>query len=144
MKWATRQLERKYGALHWCTLQIAALGMGSWMVNVHCFRLNMLITGGQLSQNPDIAACRPNHHRFRPHCARLCGCSVPAAEWLDLSTAAIVQLVAHEVDESILCMRVATQLFMSDFGEDVKVLSGCRRNYRQFSFFHCSSGNFGC
>jgi len=33
------------------------------------------------------------------------------AEWLDSSAVGIAQLVAHEVGESILCMRVATQLF---------------------------------
>jgi len=26
---------------------------------------------------------------------------------------------------------------------EFKVLSGHRQNYRQFSFFHCSNGNFG-
>jgi len=34
-----------------------------------------------------------------------CGCVIPAAERLDSSAVGIVQLVAHEVGESIVCVR---------------------------------------
>jgi len=42
---------------------------------------------------------------YRKHVALCCGCSIPAAEWWGSSAVGIVQLVAHVVDESILCVR---------------------------------------
>jgi len=55
---------------------------------------------------------------FRKNVALRCGCSVPAAEWLDSPTVGTEQLVAHAADESILCMTsgdVALPNFIWDF-----------------------------
>jgi len=54
-----------------------------------------------------------------------CGCSILAAEWLDLSTVGIAQL-AHAAGESIfLPWGVATRLFPNDFGEVLLVWLWC-------------------
>jgi len=42
---------------------------------------------------------------YRMHVALWCGCCIPTAEWLDSSAVGIVQLVAHEAGESILCLQ---------------------------------------
>jgi len=47
---------------------------------------------------------RQHNVTYRKHVALHCGCSIPMAEWLDSSALGIAQLVAHEVDEYILCM----------------------------------------
>jgi len=42
---------------------------------------------------------------YRKNVALQCGCSVPAAEWLDSSTVGIAQVVVHAAEDSILCVR---------------------------------------
>jgi len=49
----------------------------------------------------------------------LCVFGIPVAECLDLSAVSIAQLVAHEVDECILCCKGGDMLFPNDFGEDL-------------------------
>jgi len=45
-----------------------------------------------------------------------CGCVIPTADVMDSSAVGISQLVLHEVGKSILCMRVAMELFTNYFG----------------------------
>jgi len=42
---------------------------------------------------------------YSKNVALWCGCSLPTAEWVDLSTVGIAQPVAHAANNSILCMR---------------------------------------
>ena len=55
---------------------------------------------------------------YRKNVALRCGCSVPMAEWLDLSAVGIAQ-IAHAAGESILPWGVATRLFPNDYDEDM-------------------------
>jgi len=67
---------------------------------------NFFFGGGRCIRQRDVM--------YRKNAALWCGCSVPAAEWLDSSAVSIAQLTLAAGDVSILCMR-AMQLFRNYF-----------------------------